>query len=290
MRDESAFLQALLADPTDDDLRLVYADWLEEHGQPAFAPRVEFLRLTAEQVTNPGSKSQQKARLQRLQQLAAGLETDWLAVASRLPLENCQKKRREAETRRGYSIRFDYLCHRRWEDLNTTEDQTVRFCDGCRQQVHYCDTIMEARKHAKNGHCIAVDLGVIRREDDLAPPRLMMLGWPSPESVRQEEERVRPDPVSAERERRKQRQLASQHAKRRRARRVSRRYDGSPVRPSCDRGERVMVRDGTFAGMEGVVRELREDRGAVQIELTVFGRTVPVELEYWQVEPIPAEG
>lgn len=55
-------------------------------------------------------------------------------------------------------------------------------------------------------------------------------------------------------------------------------------KPKYDRGDRVKVKDGTFAGMEGEVRELLEARGLVKVELTIFGRPVPVELEYWQVE------
>src|SRR5262249_13491706 len=58
------------------------------------------------------------------------------------------------------------------------------------------------------------------------------------------------------------------------------------VKPKYDRGDRVKVRDGTFAGMEGEVKELIEAKGLVRIELTIFGRPVPVELEYWQVEHV----
>ena len=33
----------------------------------------------------------------------------------------------------------------------------MRFCDGCKQSVHYCDTIMDARGHAQGdeprAHC-----------------------------------------------------------------------------------------------------------------------------------------
>jgi transcription antitermination factor NusG len=36
--------------------------------------------------------------------------------------------------------------------------------------------------------------------------------------------------------------------------------------------------------MEGVVKELLEQKGALVVELTIFGRPVPVELEYWQVD------
>jgi transcriptional antiterminator NusG len=58
------------------------------------------------------------------------------------------------------------------------------------------------------------------------------------------------------------------------------------AKPKFDRGDHVRVKDGTFAGMEGEVKELIEDKGLVKIELTIFGRPVPVELEYWQVEPV----
>jgi transcriptional antiterminator NusG len=49
-------------------------------------------------------------------------------------------------------------------------------------------------------------------------------------------------------------------------------------------GDRVRVRDGTFAGMEGETKEVLDTVGKVKVELTIFGRPVPVELEYWQVE------
>jgi transcriptional antiterminator NusG len=59
-----------------------------------------------------------------------------------------------------------------------------------------------------------------------------------------------------------------------------------PTRPKFDRGDRVKVKDGTsmFTGMEGEVKELLESKNLVRVELTIFGRPVPVELEYWQVE------
>ncbi len=53
-----------------------------------------------------------------------------------------------------------------------------------------------------------------------------------------------------------------------------------------DRGDRVKVRDGTFAGMEGEVKEILEKLNKLKVELTIFGRPVSVELEYWQVEPV----
>ena len=49
-------------------------------------------------------------------------------------------------------------------------------------------------------------------------------------------------------------------------------------------GDRVKVKDGMFSGMEGIVKQILEAKGAVVVELTIFGRPVPVELEYWQVD------
>jgi len=40
--DERALIQAIIAAPDDDLPRLVYADWLEEHGRPE---RAEFIRM-----------------------------------------------------------------------------------------------------------------------------------------------------------------------------------------------------------------------------------------------------
>jgi transcriptional antiterminator NusG len=51
-----------------------------------------------------------------------------------------------------------------------------------------------------------------------------------------------------------------------------------------ERGDHVKIKEGTFAGMEGDVSEIQEAKGVVKVMLKIFGRDVPVELEYWQVE------
>lgn len=58
-----------------------------------------------------------------------------------------------------------------------------------------------------------------------------------------------------------------------------------------EKGDKVRVSDGTFAGMEGEVKEIVEPRDAkevprVKVELTIFGRPVPVEVEIWQVQTV----
>jgi len=51
-------------------------------------------------------------------------------------------------------------------------------------------------------------------------------------------------------------------------------------------GDRVRVADGAFVGMEGVVKQILEASGKVQVEVTIFGRPVGVELDFYQVEEI----
>jgi transcriptional antiterminator NusG len=58
------------------------------------------------------------------------------------------------------------------------------------------------------------------------------------------------------------------------------------VRPKFDIGDRVKVKDGPFTGMDGEVKEILEQVGRVRVEVTIIGRSLPVELEYWQVEMI----
>jgi uncharacterized protein (TIGR02996 family) len=50
MRDDEAFLRAVIEQPDDDLPRLVYADWLDEHGEPE---RAEFIRVQCELARLP---------------------------------------------------------------------------------------------------------------------------------------------------------------------------------------------------------------------------------------------
>jgi uncharacterized protein (TIGR02996 family) len=47
---EGAFLQDIVANPADDTPRLVYADWLDEHGDPG---RAEFIRASLRSPEDP---------------------------------------------------------------------------------------------------------------------------------------------------------------------------------------------------------------------------------------------
>ena len=74
MRDREAFLSAILAHPDDDLPRLVFADWLDEHGDPA---RAEFIRLQCELARLPARARRRTALERREAELLETHKTGW---------------------------------------------------------------------------------------------------------------------------------------------------------------------------------------------------------------------
>ncbi len=72
---ESAFLEAILADPDDDSPRLIYADWLDERGD---ADRAEFIRVQCALHGAPARDPRRPAWGDRQTALLAEHGAEWL--------------------------------------------------------------------------------------------------------------------------------------------------------------------------------------------------------------------
>jgi transcriptional antiterminator NusG len=51
-------------------------------------------------------------------------------------------------------------------------------------------------------------------------------------------------------------------------------------------GEEVRLTEGRYASMRGVVEEVNEARGKLRVVINMFGRPVPTELSFHQVEKL----
>jgi uncharacterized protein (TIGR02996 family) len=75
MTHDESFLAAILESPDDDAPRLVYADWLDEHGQPE---RAEFIRVQCELACLSEDDPQRRPRERRERDLLDRHQDAWL--------------------------------------------------------------------------------------------------------------------------------------------------------------------------------------------------------------------
>lgn len=61
------------------------------------------------------------------------------------------------------------------------------------------------------------------------------------------------------------------------------------VKMEFAKGDKIKIKEGPFQSMEGNVDEVLPDQGKVRVIVTIFGRAVPVELEYWLIEKADEE-
>jgi transcriptional antiterminator NusG len=52
------------------------------------------------------------------------------------------------------------------------------------------------------------------------------------------------------------------------------------------KGDQIKIREGAFENFEGTVDSIDPERGIVRVIVTIFGRSTPLDIEYWQVEKV----
>ena len=55
---------------------------------------------------------------------------------------------------------------------------------------------------------------------------------------------------------------------------------------NINKGDQVKISDGAFESYEGEVDAVDERRGIVSVIVSIFGRSTPVEVGYWQLDKI----
>ncbi len=71
---------------------------------------------------------------------------------------------------------------------------------------------------------------------------------------------------------------------------ILKRTEETKVKPSpkiiFEKGEQVRVKEGPFMNFNGTIDEIHPEKGKLRVNISIFGRSTPVELEYWQVEKV----
>jgi uncharacterized protein (TIGR02996 family) len=140
MDEETAFVNAILASPRDDTVRLVFADWLDERNDP----RDEWLRVTVrlqQLVWNFApveSRAKQLwvrevAQLQRrLRELRSLVSEAWALRIQRGLIESCNIA--------------DAKCPNEWLRLPESDRPDRRQCSSCERFVRYCRSAAEVHQ------------------------------------------------------------------------------------------------------------------------------------------------
>jgi len=151
--DETVFLGEIEADLSDDTARLVYADWLEERGDP----RGEYLRIEVELASGDGAIENLGEAIERVKRLKENIDPSWLAIVSRSAIEGCHSHFLESRN-----------CPGRWRGLPRTDEPLIRLCEQCQTAVQFCTSVPEAKYFLRRQNSkVAIDSGCERVVNDL---------------------------------------------------------------------------------------------------------------------------
>lgn len=62
--------------------------------------------------------------------------------------------------------------------------------------------------------------------------------------------------------------------------------DTPSIKVEFKKGDRIKIREGAFENFEGAVDSIDQDRGVVKVIVEIFGRSTPLDIEYWQIEKL----
>jgi transcriptional antiterminator NusG len=58
------------------------------------------------------------------------------------------------------------------------------------------------------------------------------------------------------------------------------------IKVEFQKGDMIKIREGAFENFEGVVDSIDQQRGIVKVIVEIFGRSTPLDIEYWQIEKV----
>jgi len=58
------------------------------------------------------------------------------------------------------------------------------------------------------------------------------------------------------------------------------------IKVEFKKGDMIKIREGAFENFEGVVDSIDPERGIVKVIVEIFGRSTPLDIEYWQIEKL----
>ena len=58
------------------------------------------------------------------------------------------------------------------------------------------------------------------------------------------------------------------------------------IKVDFKKGDQIKIREGPFENFEGTVESIDQDRGIVKVIVEIFGRSTPLDIEYWQIEKV----
>ncbi len=62
--------------------------------------------------------------------------------------------------------------------------------------------------------------------------------------------------------------------------------DTPKIKMEFEKGDLVKIREGAFENFEGTVDFIDAERGVVRVIVAIFGRSTPLDIEYWQIEKV----